>query len=164
MFISSRNTLTDISKMSGPSVVQYSWYTKWTITFLFQWVLAKLNFRWDWYSCNKKDFLDEMDVLLRMCLVSSPPCHQVLLCAQNISFQRYVLIRPVVSDSATPCTVVCQAPLSMGILQARILEWIATPFSRGSSPPRDGTQVSHVAGGFFTIWATSKAHSKSVVV
>ena len=38
-----------------------------------------------------------------------------------------------------------------GILQARILEWVAFPFSRGSSQPRDRTQVSHTAGGFFTI-------------
>ena len=37
-----------------------------------------------------------------------------------------------------------------GILQARILEWVAVPFSRGSSQPRDRTQVSHIAGGFFT--------------
>ena len=37
-----------------------------------------------------------------------------------------------------------------GILQARILEWVAIPFSRGSSQPRDGTQVSHTAGRFFT--------------
>ena len=36
------------------------------------------------------------------------------------------------------------------ILQARILEWVAFPFSRGSSQPRDQTQVSHTAGGFFT--------------
>ena len=36
-----------------------------------------------------------------------------------------------------------------GILQARILEWVAFPSSRGSSQPRDRTQVSHVAGGFF---------------
>ena len=36
-----------------------------------------------------------------------------------------------------------------GILQARILEWVATPFSRGSSQPRDRTQVSRIAGGFF---------------
>ena len=40
-----------------------------------------------------------------------------------------------------------------GILQARILEWVAFPFSRGSSQPRDKTQVSHIAGGFFTSWA-----------
>ena len=38
-----------------------------------------------------------------------------------------------------------------GILQARILEWVAISFSRGSSQPRDQTQVSHIAGGFFTI-------------
>ena len=37
-----------------------------------------------------------------------------------------------------------------GILQARILEWVAIFFSRGPSQPRDQTQVSHVAGGFFT--------------
>ena len=37
-----------------------------------------------------------------------------------------------------------------GILQARILEWIAVAFSTGSSQPRDRTQVSHIAGGFFT--------------
>ena len=36
------------------------------------------------------------------------------------------------------------------ILQARILEWVAFPFSRGSSQARDRTQVSHMAGGFFT--------------
>ena len=41
-----------------------------------------------------------------------------------------------------------------GLLQARILEWIASPFSRGSSQPGDGPQVSHNAGGFFISWAT----------
>ena len=43
-----------------------------------------------------------------------------------------------------------------GILQARILEWVAFPFSRGFSQPRDGTQISLTAGGFFTSWATRK--------
>ena len=42
----------------------------------------------------------------------------------------------------------------MGILQARILEWVAMPCSRGSSQPKDWTQVSHSEGRFFTIWAT----------
>ena len=41
-----------------------------------------------------------------------------------------------------------------GILQARILEWVVIPFSRESSWPRDWTQVSCVASGFFTSWAT----------
>jgi len=39
----------------------------------------------------------------------------------------------------------------MGILQARILEWVAMPSSRESSHPRDQTQVSHIAGEFFTV-------------
>ena len=43
------------------------------------------------------------------------------------------------------------------ILQARILEWVAFPFSRGSFRPRDWTQVSHIAGRFFTSWATREA-------
>ena len=41
-----------------------------------------------------------------------------------------------------------------GIVQARILKWVAFPFPRGSPQPRDRTQVSHIAGGFFTSWAT----------
>ena len=50
----------------------------------------------------------------------------------------------------------CNLPGSsvQGILQARILEWVAIPFSGGSSWPRDQTQVSCTAGKFFTIWAT----------
>ena len=43
---------------------------------------------------------------------------------------------------ATPWTVACQTPLSMEILQARILEWVATSFSKGSSPPRYQSLVS----------------------
>ena len=44
-----------------------------------------------------------------------------------------------------------------GILQARILEWVAFPLSRGFSQPRDRTRVSRIAGGFFTNWATQEA-------
>ena len=44
-----------------------------------------------------------------------------------------------------------------GILQARILESVAFPFSRGSFQPRNRTQVFHIAGGFFTSWATREA-------
>ena len=43
------------------------------------------------------------------------------------------------------------------LLQARILVWVAIPFSRGSSQPREWTQVSSSAGGFFTSWATREA-------
>ena len=45
----------------------------------------------------------------------------------------------------------CQSSSVLGILQARILEWVAMPSSRGSSQPRNQTQVSHTVGRFFTI-------------
>ena len=48
-----------------------------------------------------------------------------------------------------------------GILQARILQWVAIPSSRGSS--RDWTQVSHTVGGFFNSWATREAPSTPMV-
>ena len=48
------------------------------------------------------------------------------------------------------------------ILQARILEWVAFPFSRGSSQTRDHTQVSHIAGGFFTSWASKNPEMGSL--
>ena len=53
----------------------------------------------------------------------------------------------------------CSPPGSSvhAILQARILEWVAIPFSRGSSQPRDQTLVSYIGDRFFTIWATREA-------
>ena len=59
----------------------------------------------------------------------------------------------------------CSPPGSSvhGILQARILEWVAISFSRGSSWLRDRTWVSCITGRFFTIWATSESESRSVV-
>ena len=60
------------------------------------------------------------------------------------------------------CPVLCD-PMDYTaheILQARILEWVAILFSRGSFQPRDWTQVSHTAGQFFTNWATREAPIK----
>ena len=60
---------------------------------------------------------------------------------------------------AQSCPTLCN-PMDYtvhGILQARLLEWVAFPFSTGSSQPRDRTQVSHIAGGFFTSWAIREA-------
>ena len=67
-------------------------------------------------------------------------------------------LRPA-EDSAQPrvkaarsCLILCD-PMDYtvhGTLQARTLEWVAFPFSRGSCQPRNRTQVSHTAGGFFT--------------
>ena len=67
------------------------------------------------------------------------------VCAQSLSCVRLF---------ATPWTVAHQAPLSKGKLQARILEWVSMPSSRGSFQPPDWTQVSHATGRFFSVWAT----------
>ena len=65
---------------------------------------------------------------------------------------------------AQPCLTLCN-PMDFslpgsslhGILQARILEWVAIPFSRGSLWLRDRTQVSCIASGFFAVWAIREA-------
>ena len=58
----------------------------------------------------------------------------------------------------------CSLPGSSvhGESPGKVLEWVAMPSSRGSSQPRDRTQVSHIAGRFFTIWATRESH-KSIL-
>ena len=62
--------------------------------------------------------------------------------------------------------VECSLPGSSahGILQARILEWVAISFSRGSSQPRDWTWVSHIAGRRFNLWATKEAYYLLIVI
>ena len=59
---------------------------------------------------------------------------------------------------ATPWTIV------HGILQAGILVWVAIPFSRVSSQPRDQTQLFHFAGAFFTSWATREIFVKRLLI
>ena len=60
------------------------------------------------------------------------------------------------SDLSDPDPMGCSPQSSSvhGILKARILEWVAISFSRGSSSSRDPTRVSYVAGRFSTVWAT----------
>ena len=67
------------------------------------------------------------------------------------------------SEVAQSCPTLCD-PMDCslsgssvhGIFQARVLEWIAISFPRGSSRPRNRTQVSHIAGRHFTVWATKE--------
>ena len=80
--------------------------------------------------------------------VLTASCSQLDSCVQSLSRARLF---------ATPWTVARQAPLFMGILQARILEWVAISSPRGSSQSRDRTWVSCVAGRFFTVGATGGA-------
>ena len=86
--------------------------------------------------------------LLHWQAVSLPLSHTGMNESQSISCS-------VMSDSATSWTVAHQ-PAIHEIFQARILEWIAIPFSRGSSPPRTGIQVSSTAGRFFIILPPGK--------
>ena len=71
----------------------------------------------------------------------------------------YVLSHSVMSSSCE--SIDCSLPGSSlhGILQARMPEWVAISFSRGSSWPRDWTQVSCIAGRLFTDWAMREAQS-----
>ena len=88
------------------------------------------------WGCKESDMTEHEYCTLLRGRTSAPDVEHVLRCS-------------VVSDSLTPWTVSHQAPLSMGILQARILQWVVIPSSRGSSQPRDRTQVSCNAGRFF---------------
>ena len=77
----------------------------------------------------------------------------------------YVSESEVSQSCLTLCDPVdCSPPGSSvrGILQVRILEWVAISFSRGSSGPRDQTQVSRTAGRRFNLWATSPHHNPEV--
>ena len=67
---------------------------------------------------------------------------ETLHCEQHKSEVKVIQLCPTLCDT-TGYTV-------LGILQARKLEWVAFPFSRGSSQHRDHTQASHISGRFFT--------------
>ena len=81
------------------------------------------------------------------------------VCSTNVKLS-YLHLVP--QSCPTLCDFMdCSLPRSSvhGILQTRILEWVAMPFFRGSSQPRDPTQISHIVVGFFTIWATREAQN-----
>ena len=113
------------------------------------------------YSNKRKTNLKNMNKLL---IFKAPEAHykeilgfpiiHIYICACVLCLFSHVWL------FATLCTVAHQAPLSIGILQARILEWVAKPSSKGSSQSRDQTHIfwgSCISGGFFTCWATGEA-------
>ena len=76
-------------------------------------------------------------------------------------FFNLLILRVVVAQS---CLTLCvpmdcslQGSSVLGIFQARVLEWVAIFFSKRSPQPRDRTQVCHIAGRCFTVWATREA-------
>ena len=103
---------------------------------LSDWALNKFYFLSFWESeapCNIELFFLGTDLLL--------PCMCVLVTQSCLTLHELMGYSPPGSSVH-------------GIFQARIPEWVAIPFSRGSSQPRDRTLFSFIAGGFFTIWAT----------
>ena len=114
---------------------------------ILEWVaipFSKGSFRprdWTWVSCLAGRFFtiwatrEVLYCLMRMLLTQLCPilCNLWIVVRQGPGFSGH------------------------GILQARMLQWVIIPFSRGSSRPRDGTQVSHVADILFTIWTISEA-------
>ena len=92
-------------------------------------------------------------------------CHHTnMLICKSINMHEcvytYTKVKVLVTQSClTLCDLLdCSPPGSSvcGILQAGVLEWVAMPLSRGCSQPTNQTWFSHVAGRFFTIWATRK--------
>ena len=85
-------------------------------------------------------------------------CPKIITISYHIIFLFVCQLLSHVWLFATPCTVDLLAPLSMEIFRQE--HWSGLPFpSPGDfSQPRDQTQVSHIAGGFFTRWATREAH------
>ena len=75
--------------------------------------------------------------------------------SQRLEKRRKNESRSVLSNSLDPMDYRVH-----GILQARIQEWVAYPFSSGSSPPRNWTGISCIASGFFTNWTTGEAQGR----
>ena len=93
-------------------------------------------------------------------------CEVVSSSSLQVFDQRWQRITIMCVLVAQSCPTICDAMDSSppgssvhGIFQARILEWVAIPFSRASSQPRDQTWVSCIAGSFFTVWAMREASS-----
>ena len=95
-------------------------------------------------------FLDGALSSLKSSCVRSPQHHA---CSEQVLGVCVCVCVLVAQSCLTLCdSMDCSPPDSVHrILQARILEWVPIPFSRGSSQPRDGTPVSCTAGRFFTI-------------
>ena len=90
----------------------------------------------------------------------------------ELGFQNYLYCECKVKENEVTqsCRTLCDPMDSSlpgsavhGIFQARILEWAAISFSRGSSQPRDQTCVSCIADRRFTIWATREAHFDKMI-
>ena len=86
-------------------------------------------------------------------LCTSMFCVGLPICPQRLAYE-WVLVTQSCLSLCDPMDYSQPGSSVHRIFQARTLEWVAIPFSRGSSRPRDWTLVSCIAGRFFTLWAT----------
>ena len=88
---------------------------------------------------------------LRFCVISLWPFYQTYIILLLPTLHSIYIAFISYSIHPQVLTYVAHSGFSLrGTLQARILEWVVIPISRGSSPPKDQTQVSPTVGGFFT--------------
>ena len=124
----------------------------------FQWIF-RTDFLQDWLvwsPCCPRDSQESSPTLKIKSINSSALS---FLCSPTLP-SIHVQFSSVAQSCPTLCDPMDCSPLVSSvhrILQARILEWVAIPFSRRSSQPRDWTQVSSIAGRSFTSWATREA-------
>ena len=100
-------------------------------------------------------------MLIFTCVVIKPFQKIRYCCSRNLEFgmnnYQIVFVDQSCPNLCNPMDSSLSGSSLHGIFQARMLEWVAIPFSRGSSQSKDRTQLSHITGRFFTIWATKKA-------
>ena len=112
------------------------------------------------YSLNVFFFFNLQNSLL--CTLTMLKClpwlndrmHFWILCLTTYSLCVYVLVAQLCPTLCKPMDYSPPGYSVQGILQARVIEWVAIPFSRGSSQLRDWTQVSYIADKLFTFWAS----------
>ena len=137
------------------------------LSFVYSPTLTSIHDYWKNHSLTRQTFAGKVmsllfNMLSRLVMTFLPRSKRLLLPSSNRVFYIFFLYFKVAQSCLTLCN-----PMDYtvhGILQARILEWVAFPFSRGFSQPRDRTQVSCITGGFFTNWAIRKAKNLALVV
>ena len=135
-----------------------TWLNDFHFHFDFATMILSLSYSWDLGYKKSQSTLDSW-------LIKKKRLFQSIHCScwgQLIKSAKWKEVKVSHSCPILCDPVDCSPPGSSvhGILQARILEWVAIPFSMGSSPPGDQTRVSCIAGRFFIVWVTRKTQRK----
>ena len=159
-----------IRVFSNESVLHIRWPKDWSFSFSISpsnEYSGLISFRMDWLDLLAvqgtlksllQDHSSEASILQRSDFFMVQLSHLYMTIGKNpqlclLPRQRKAKVLVPQSCLTLGDPMVCSLPGSSvpGTLQARVVDWVAMPSSRGSSQPRDGTQVSCIAGGFFTI-------------